>query len=303
MKVKSIIAVIINYKQYSQLKKCVSCIVRESLPAGYSLDIVVVDGQADNIEEKKIKKLFPKITFIPRKENLGVGKACNIGFSYAIKKKATYILLLAPDIYFKKNAISHLVKSFSFDKGLDLVGAKLLSLTKPRKILFVNGAIDPIALSAHHTGFNEVDRNQFDRIQHTDFVNFPCLFKTNILSQVERMDEGYFMYYEDIDWYTRLIKSGFKIGVEPSAIAYTNDANPSRLSESRKNYYNARNLLYYISKNFSFKRKIIAYTYMLKRITCSAFKILNSKENYLFFYELLGIYDFLLRKKGYKNIQ
>jgi GT2 family glycosyltransferase len=65
------------------------------------------------------------------------------------------------------------------------------------------------------------------------------------------LDEGLFLYFEDTDWGARARLSGWKLLYAPrSLVLHKASASLGGMESPRMRYYLARNLLYFIHKNY-----------------------------------------------------
>jgi GT2 family glycosyltransferase len=101
---KKVFVIIVTYNGSKWIEKCINSLLHSTYP----IDIVVVDNYStDNSVE--LLKQFSQIHLILSKENLGFGKANNIGIDYALKNNADYVFLLNQDTWIFDETISNLV--------------------------------------------------------------------------------------------------------------------------------------------------------------------------------------------------
>jgi hypothetical protein len=206
------------------------------------------------------------------------------------------------DMTMEKNILTKLLSTITSDTTIGMVCPKILLNTKPKKILFVGGNLDPKVKTSIHIGFNEIDRSQYDYKQETELLNCPALIKRTIFDRVGYMNPEYFMYYEDTDWQTRVRRKGYKLYVVPEAVAFTDEASSNKQSVNKKNYYITRNLLFFIKNNFTFHDQFIAYIFILKETLSLFIYLLIPQKKERAYYKLLGVKDFLLNRKGMRQL-
>ncbi|MFM9987836.1 glycosyltransferase family 2 protein, partial [Flavobacterium sp.] len=101
---KKVFVIIVTYNGSKWIEKCINSLLHSTYP----IDIVVIDNcSTDNSVE--LLKQFPQIHLIQSKENLGFGKANNIGIDYALQSEADYVFLLNQDTWVFDDTISNLV--------------------------------------------------------------------------------------------------------------------------------------------------------------------------------------------------
>lgn len=102
---KSVFVIIVTYNGAKWLKKCFQSLEQSH----YENNIIVVDNNSsDNSVE--IIQSFPKIQLIQSADNLGFGKANNIGIQKGLELGADYVFLLNQDTWVFPETISNLVE-------------------------------------------------------------------------------------------------------------------------------------------------------------------------------------------------
>ena len=87
-------------------QKCFDSLIHSTIP----IEIVAIDNCSSDKTVLFIKDNYPNIRLIENSENLGFGKANNIGFQYAIRQNADFVFLLNQDAWVKPDAIEKLVE-------------------------------------------------------------------------------------------------------------------------------------------------------------------------------------------------
>ena len=203
---KKIAVVIVTFNGEIWIKKNLNSL----LNSNYPVDIIIVDN-ASMDETINIIKEFSAIELIQNKNNLGFGKANNIGIDLAIKKGAEAIFLLNQDTWIYENTISNLVE-----------------------VLFENpnlGIVSPLHYTANETTLDENFNTYFNRsrveeesesIRIVPFINAAAW----LVSKECFLKTGYFdpifnHYGEDRNFCERVKYQGYKIGVaKNSAICH-----------------------------------------------------------------------------------
>ncbi|EOG6904514.1 glycosyltransferase family 2 protein [Flavobacterium psychrophilum] len=101
---KKIFVIIVTYNGSKWIEKCINSLLRSIYP----INILVVDNCSTD-DSVELLKQFSEIHLIQFKENLGFGRANNIGIDYALKNKADYVFLLNQDTWVFDDTISNLV--------------------------------------------------------------------------------------------------------------------------------------------------------------------------------------------------
>ena len=100
-----ICVIIVTYNGMEWIQKCLQSVYNSSIR---STVIVVDNGSTDGTQEFILNN-YGNIDFIQSEENLGFGKANNVGFKKALETNSDYILLLNQDAYIKHRTLEKLI--------------------------------------------------------------------------------------------------------------------------------------------------------------------------------------------------
>lgn len=82
----------------------------ECLESTRPFPLIVVDNCSSDGTQEYIKFNYPEVILLEQEENLGFGKANNIGISYALKRGADFVFLLNQDAFLQPETINVLLK-------------------------------------------------------------------------------------------------------------------------------------------------------------------------------------------------
>jgi GT2 family glycosyltransferase len=91
---------IVNYNTKDLLKQCIESVFEKTQDVEF--EIIVVDNASSDGSQQMVKELFPKVTLIESPENLGFGRANNLGNKVA---KGKYLFILNSDTILIENSI------------------------------------------------------------------------------------------------------------------------------------------------------------------------------------------------------
>lgn len=98
---KDVSIIIVNYNTTALTKQCILSIIEYTKIVRY--EIILVDNASPDRSIEELKTQFPEIKYIDSPENVGFGKANNLGAKYAVGK---YLFLLNSDTYLISDSIS-----------------------------------------------------------------------------------------------------------------------------------------------------------------------------------------------------
>jgi GT2 family glycosyltransferase len=198
--------IILNYNVRYFLEQCVRSVQKalENIDA----EIIVVDNNSSDDSCLMMKQLFPQITLIENKENLGFPKGNNIAVQQA---KGEYICILNPDTVVAEDTFEKILNSkFQIPNSqLGIIGCKLIDGTGNFLPESKRGLPTPYVAITKIFGLYEIS-NFFGKYyaQHLSenqsgkvdiLVGAFMVMKRDLYIKVGGFDENCFMYSDDID--------------------------------------------------------------------------------------------------------
>ena len=249
--------VTVNYNQ-----SAATCDMLESLYAsGYpNLEVLVVDNASPADTPEVIKEKFPQIIFIQSNKNLGFAGGNNLAIRQA---RGDFIYLLNNDTIVPKNHIFLLVNALSISRGTGVVCPKIKLYDDPEIILFAGFTpLSSITVRNKIIGYAEIDRGQYDERKQSAYAHGAAMMlKREVIEKAGLMNEHYFLYYEEIDWSTRIRKAGYSIDYIPDACILHKESLSTGKNSPLKSYYLNRNRVLYILYNRTGLQKAVSFLY------------------------------------------
>lgn len=216
--------IIVHYKVPECLREAIHSIYQAELSG--SAEIIVVDNASGDNSAQITKKEFPEVTWIQLKQNIGFGKACNIGARHA---KGQYILLLNPDTVISKTSLSVAYDLLESRSDIGLMGPKILnpdgtlqascrrSFPTPAVAIFHLSGLSKLfpkskLVSRYHMTFMDPDQ-----AGELEAISGSFMFlRRDLFNEIGGFDEIFFMYAEDLDLCWRIREKGYKVWYEPA---------------------------------------------------------------------------------------
>ncbi len=183
-----------------------------------SMEIVVLDNGSEDNCKQVIKEFLPKIKYLQNGENEGFSKGYNKTISYS---KGRYILLLNADIEVLENSLTELVRWAKEFKDNAVVGGRLYfpDLTDQDSAFnlpTITGAFKEYFLRIWGSYFMFLPN--LGKPTKVEGLVMACfLIPEKVINKAGLLDEGTFIFFEDIEYCRRLKKYGVPVYFIPTA--------------------------------------------------------------------------------------
>lgn len=211
MRLSRIIVVIVTYNGRRWIKGCLNSLINSSV----DVDILVVDNASSDGTAKFIKQKFGIVTLIELPENIGFGKANNIGLSRALELNYEYVFLLNQDAQIYQDTIKKLIKTSQGNREYGIISPIHLDASENK----IDHSFE-YYLKHFSSGEMLSDlllQRELNEIYDFRMVNAAAwLLPVNTLRTVGGFHPMFFLYGEDDNYCQRVLFHGLKIGVAPS---------------------------------------------------------------------------------------
>lgn len=200
--------VIVTYNAMPWIEQC--------LTSCGNYDVIVVDNNSSDETLTFIRKNFPKVLLIPQTENLGFGRANNIGISKALQENTSYVFLLNQDAYLDAFCIEQLVVEHQKNNDFGILSPIHLNGKGNRLDARFSNYMAYRNNSEFYSNF--VLKQTLKNIYEVPFVNAAAwLLPRKTIETVGGFDPIFFHYGEDDNYCQRVRFHNFKVGVVPRA--------------------------------------------------------------------------------------
>lgn len=241
--------IIVNYNVRDYLYKCLKSI--EDAVAHLRIQTIVVDNNSQDGSLEYLRPHFPNVIFIESKDNLGFGKANNLGFGYA---KGKYFLILNPDTILQENTLDVMYNYMESHAEVGISVCKMLNADGSFQSACRRGFPTPWASFSKLFGLQALfPKSKFfgrynqtflpiDQTYYTEAVSGAFMFsRADVIKEVGGFDPDFFMYGEDLDLCYRVHKAGYKNAYvhSTSIIHYKGESSKRSSLDDIKIFYNA----------------------------------------------------------------
>ena len=245
----TLIVVICNWNKKDDVIECLDSVYDARIA---KMSVIVVDNASTDgsIEALENYNKF-SFTLIKNVQNLGGSGGFNTGINAALKIGCEYIHLLDNDAKVEAKTFSNALTLFKKNPEVGVIGSKILNSEDSSIIQEMGANLDWDNFNYKPNFSNEKDSNEIPSIVNCDYVPACSVtIRTELIQQVGLMDERFFLYWDDIEWFHRISKSEKKIICSSQVVAH------HRLGDiKRKNtlgtYYFIRNRINFFLNNTS----------------------------------------------------
>src|SRR6201992_286726 len=219
--------VIVSHGAEGLLRRCLESL-RAHPPRTATMRVTVDDSGSPDGTPDMVEREFPEVN-LERRANIGFSAANNLVLR---ESRAGAVLLLNPDTEVYAGTLDTVLARLAADPAIGMVGAKLVREDGELDHACKRSFPTPLAALAHFTGIGRGEDagetlGQYrathladDESGEVDAVNGAfMLCRAAAVAQVGLLDEGYWLYMEDLDWCHRFWDAGWKVFYEPGALA------------------------------------------------------------------------------------
>ena len=210
------------------------------------------------------------LLFILNEKNDGFAGGNNVALKYLSSHDVTdYVLLLNNDTIVSSDFLTALVEKFNQSEDIGFVGINHYYYHDRNTLQTVGGGLVDLV---HGEASAVTDT---DKTQYFDFLTGSCiLMSIDVLKEVGVLSEDYFMYWEDVDWSTRVRNHGYKLSVSDKGCIYHKEG--ASIKSLSRIYYHTRNRILYMKRNSQgsqyYKFMVYIILYVLKESVSNIFK-------------------------------
>ena len=273
---KELTVIITTFRSEDKIESCLNSM-------DSNIRVIVIENSSNQKFKNYIENKYSNIECILTNENLGYGKANNIGLKKANTK---YCLVLNPDTILEKGAIEKFISCAHENKNFYIIAPKQFKKEYSKN----NTTID------HFTLF------ETDQVEgFAMFLNIEKFFKIGFF------DENFFLYLEEIDLCKRVKNNNGKIFINPNIKIFHyggKSVNQSLSYETEliRNWHWMWSLFYYNKKHFNYFYSLIM---VLPKFFSALFKsffykfVFNNKKSKIYSRRLSGLFNSIIGKSSW----
>jgi len=231
------------------------------------LKVIVCDNKSSDDSWSRLKQYVSSsegidIQLVQTGGNLGFAGGNNVGLRIALADPMMkYTWLLNNDTEVNIDALQALLDYMAVHPEVGMCGSTLLYADDTNQIQAVGGKYNPwLGSSQHLLGHQPYSRSLVHSFNQDeiDYVVGASLFaRRSVLETVGFMSEDYFLYYEEIDWATRMkrLMPEVKVGFAPDSLVHHKEGASTQVNERLTKTYRYSSDYFFITSRLKFSRK------------------------------------------------
>lgn len=218
--------IVVSHGAEGLLRNCLRSLAKQ--PPRGEMRVTVVDSGSPDATPAMVEAEFPEVRLL-RRGNIGFSAANNLVLR---ETDARAVLLLNPDTEVYAGTLDAALARLWSEERIGMVGVKLVTETGELDHACKRSFPTPLSALAHFTGIGRSEGassalSQYratelgeDEPGEVDAVNGAfMLCRAEAVREVGLLDEGYWLYMEDLDWCHRFWDAGWRVFYEPGGTA------------------------------------------------------------------------------------
>lgn len=203
--------IIVTYKGHKWYERCFTSLRNSS----YLVQTIVIDNASNDGTVEYIRENFPEIHLIESKENLGFGKANNVGMRYALDHGCDYVFLLNQDAWVENDTFENLISIHKRNPEYGILGPVQVNAER-NKVLdgVIQFLINPDNFNKQM--FSDFILDTKKEVYSVAEINAAAwLLPRKTLEIIGGFDPLFLHYGEDWNYLSRVLYHNLKVGLTP----------------------------------------------------------------------------------------
>ena len=276
MSIKDITVIITTFRSSEKINNCLNTIDKHT-------KVLIIENSNDIAIKQNLEKKYSNVECILSGENMGYGKANNIGLK---KVKTKYALILNPDSTLHNSALENFIKTTKKITDFAIMGP------------YIQEKKDEDSKNYLESG---------SPIKVENVKGFAMFIQMSEFEDVGFFDENFFFYFEEIDLCKRLVERGKKIYLVPDIKVYHDGA--SSHNESIKHEMELSRNWHWMWSTFNYHKKykgfLVSFFIVLPKLSSAIAKVLiysltfNNQKRKIYFQRMSGLFNAIIGKSSW----
>ena len=189
---------------------------------------MVTAGSTDGIQEKikrdvlpRSGKDLPKTVLLDDPVNRGFAGNNNVAVRQALEEGFDYIFLHNGDLKLHQDALKDLVRLAESDETIGSAQSLVLYWNDHNKVNVSGGVFHVAGYAYARDNLTALDQVRYEDGEEVAYASgAAALYRSSVLKEVGLMEEGFFMYHEDLELGLRMRMAGYRNVLAATSWAY-----------------------------------------------------------------------------------
>jgi GT2 family glycosyltransferase len=211
-------------------------------------------------------------------DNLGFAGGNNVGLQLLRSQiEIDYVWVLNNDIVVDSGALRELVSCASQNPAIGAVGGTLYEYHAPNEVQIAAGGVFPpwkgVGVPLRKVKYRPTSNGRSEPA--LDYLSGGCVLSPlPVLTKVGLIDEGYFLYGEDVDYSLRIRNAGYLFAYAPNCRVWHKGGGAVGYRSTKHDYYIVRNSLHLTRKYYP---RMLPLAMMYVAYRCAMPKLLRGQ--------------------------
>ena len=263
--------IVVSWNVRELLRRCLASLSASPSAASprIEIEIIVVDNASADGSADMVRAEFPQVRLIANDENRGFTAANNQGLAAS---QGRHLLLLNPDTEIVGDALATMVGYMDAHPRIGALGPQLrypdgrLQPSRRRFPTFATALVESTVIQQWWPDNRLLQRYYMadtpdDAVQPADWLVGACLLvRRQAYEQIGGLDEGFFMYSEELDWCKRLKDAGWEVVYLPTATIIHHEGKSSeQVAPARHIYFQSSKVRYFRLHHGPLQAEVLRY--------------------------------------------
>jgi N-acetylglucosaminyl-diphospho-decaprenol L-rhamnosyltransferase len=246
--------IVVSWNVRDALRRCITAAFQSQ---DCKPHVIVIDNKSSDGSAEMVAQEFPQAQLIQNSENRGFAAAVNQGLAY----RRGHVLLVNPDLELHPNTVATLLEWMHKLPRAGILGPRLQyadgqiqhSVKKfPRwrdvawQLTKFPNIFPRLGRYYHAADFDYTKSQEVDQVMGSCF-----LIRDTVLENIPNFDEGFWIWFEEVDFCLRASRVGWRTFFAADAVAtHGRGQSFKQLSTIRKQQYLRKSIGYYAQKHF-----------------------------------------------------
>ncbi len=239
----------VNFNQTALTAEMLDSLQRAGLDTW--CEVWVVDNASAEDGSSVLAKAYPWINTIRSEQNLGFAGGNNLAIA---QTHSDYVFLLNNDAIIDAGVLEGLVGRFRENPRLGALSPVIYDFpqTTPHPTIQYAGATEVSGWMGRNATLHrgEAAGAQGHGLQSVHYTHGAAmLVSREVIERVGLLEEGFFLYYEELDWCDRIRAAGFDIMLDADRAIWHRESVSTGVDSAFKTYWINRSRILYVRRN------------------------------------------------------